>query len=46
MDESEYREKLRKLEEINKELFAMVIEQSKYIREMENLQKVRRIEKI
>ena len=46
MDEQEYKEKLRKLEEINKELFAMVIEQSKHIRELERLQKVRRIEKI
>ena len=46
MEEKEYREKLKKLEEINKELFQMILEQSKHIRELERLQKVRRVEKL
>ena len=45
MTEQEYKEKLKRLGEINEELFNMVMEQSRYIREMENMQKVRRIEK-
>lgn len=45
MTEQEYRETIKRLEEINENLFLMVLEQSKYIREMENMQKVRRIEK-
>lgn len=36
-------ERLNKLEEINKELLRMVLEQSRYIRAMEDAQKVRRV---
>lgn len=36
-------ERLEKLEEINKELLRMVLEQSRYIRAMEDAQKVRRV---
>ena len=46
MTEEEYRETIKKLEEINENLFLMVLEQSKYIREMENMEKIRRIEKL
>lgn len=46
MTEQEYKETIKRLEEINEQLFLMVMEQSKYIREMENMQKVRRIEKV
>ena len=45
MTEQEYKDKLKRLAVINEELFNMVMEQSRYIREMENMQKVRRIEK-
>ena len=45
MTEQEYQEKLKRLAEINEELFNMLMEQSRYIREMENMQKVRMIEK-
>lgn len=36
-------ERIEKLEEINKELLRMVLEQSRYIRAMEDAQKVRRV---
>lgn len=36
-------ERLNKLEEINKELLRMVLEQSRYIRAMEDAQKVKRV---
>lgn len=36
-------ERLNKLEEINKELLRMVLEQSRYIRALEDAQKVRRV---
>lgn len=46
MTESEMKERIEKLAEINEELFRMVCEMSKYIRELENLDKWRRLEKI
>ena len=36
-------ERIEKLEEINKELLRMVLEQSRYIRAMEDAQKVKRV---
>lgn len=45
MTEQEYWEKLKRLGEINEKLFNIIMEQSRYIREMEQMQKVRRIEK-
>ena len=46
MTDKELEDKIEKLSKINEELLAMVLEQSRYIREMENMQKVRRMEKV
>lgn len=46
MTEQEYQERIKKLEEINKELLKMVLEQNRYIRELENVQKVKRFETV
>jgi hypothetical protein len=46
MTEEKYKEQIQRLAEINNELFRIVMEQSRYIRQMENMEKARRIEKI
>lgn len=46
MNDREYDEKIEKLSKINEELFMMVIELNKYIRQMENMEKIRRLQKL
>lgn len=43
MTQEEYEEKIRQLEEINREQFLTILYLNKYIRELENMDKVRRL---
>lgn len=42
----EVEERIKKLEQINEEMLNIILEQSKHIRYMEEMMKVRRLEKI